>query len=160
MYDNVLLPTDGTPAMEAVIEHARNVANQQDGCVHVLYVIDDRAFLTLDDERIPDVADSLREEGVSAVGTATEALANEDFDVTTEIREGDPADEILAAADEHDADLVVMGTHGADPTRNLLGSVSRKVVTLSSTPVLTIDVAEREASESSVRVATGAETRN
>ncbi|WP_158059264.1 universal stress protein [Halorussus halophilus] len=160
MYDNVLLPTDGTPAMEAVIEHARNVTNQQDGCVHVLYVIDDRAFLTLDDERIPDVADSLREEGVSAVGTATEALANEDFDVTTEIREGDPADEILAAADEHDADLVVMGTHGADPTRNLLGSVSRKVVTLSSTPVLTIDVAEREASESSVRVAAGAETRN
>ncbi|NEU55523.1 universal stress protein [Halorussus sp. MSC15.2] len=140
MYDTVLLPTDGSEAMETVVEHARDVAERRGADVHVLYVVDDRAFLTLDDDRIPEVTDRLREEGERA--TDETAAAFDGVTVTTEIRRGNPADEILAAADERDADLVVMGTHGSDPTRNMLGSVSQKVVTLSSVPVLTVDIAE------------------
>ncbi|WP_276299326.1 universal stress protein [Halorussus lipolyticus] len=140
MYETVLLPTDGSEAMETVVEHARDVAERRNADVHVLYVVDDRAFLTLDDERVPEVTDELHEEGERA--TDETAAQFEDVDVTTEIRQGNPADEILSAADDRDADLVVMGTHGADPTRNMLGSVSQKVVTLSSVPVLTVNIAE------------------
>ncbi|UPW01415.1 universal stress protein [Halorussus gelatinilyticus] len=146
MYDTVLLPTDGSEAMETVVEHARDIAERRGADVHVLYVVDDRAFLTLDDDRIPEVTDGLQAEGERA----TDAVAS-DFDaaavsVSTEIREGNPADEILAVADERDADLVVMGSHGSDPTRNMLGSVSQKVVTLSSVPVLTVDIADADSS--------------
>lgn len=147
MYDTVLLPTDGGETTETVVEHARDVAERRGADVHVLYVVDDRAFLTLDDDRVSQVSDRLREEGERATESAADAFDADAVTVTTEIRQGNPADEILAAADERDADLVVMGSHGADPTRNLLGSVSQKVVTLSSVPVLTVDIAETDADD-------------
>ncbi|NHN60272.1 MULTISPECIES: universal stress protein [Halorussus] len=143
MYDTVLLPTDGSDAMQTVVEHARDVAERRGADVHVLYVVDDRAFLTLDDDRVPNVTDRLREQGERATDETASAF-DAGLDVTTEIREGNPADEILAVADERDVDLVVMGTHGSDPTRNLLGSVSQKVVTLSSAPVLTVNIADAD----------------
>ncbi|MFC7082221.1 universal stress protein [Halorussus caseinilyticus] len=144
MYDTVLLPTDGSQAMETVVEHARDVAGRRGADVHVLYVVDDRAFLTLDDDRVPEVTDRLREEGERATDETATAFDDENVSVTTEIRQGNPSDEILAVADERDADLVVMGTHGADPTRNMLGSVSQKVVTLSTVPVLTVDITDAD----------------
>ncbi|USZ67240.1 universal stress protein [Halorussus salilacus] len=142
MYDTVLLPTDGSEATESVVEHARDVAVRRDAAVHVLYVVDDRAFLTLDDERVPEVTDRLRDEGERATAGVAEAFEAEGLDATTAVRKGDPADEILAYAADADADLVVMGTHGDDPTRDMLGSVSQRVVTRSSVPVLTVDVSE------------------
>jgi nucleotide-binding universal stress UspA family protein len=55
------------------------------------------------------------------------------------LRMGAPADEILAVAKEHGADLVVMGTHGRTGlARALLGSVAEKVVRRSEAPVLTV----------------------
>jgi nucleotide-binding universal stress UspA family protein len=144
MYDTVLLPTDGSEAMETVVEHARDIAERRGADVHVLDVVDDRAFLTLDDDRIPEVTDSLHEEGQRATDEIAADFDAEEVSVSTEIREGNPADEILAVADERDTDLVVMGTHGSDPTRNMLGSVSQKVVTLSSVPVLTVDIADAD----------------
>lgn len=48
-----------------------------------------------------------------------------------------PADGILAAANEHDSDLIVMGSHGRRGiTRLLLGSQANQVVTQSTIPVL------------------------
>ena len=142
MYDTVLFPTDGSESTEAVAEHARDIAARRGADVHVLYVVDDRAFLTMDDDRVPEVTDQLREEGERATGEAAAAFEEEELDVTTEIRRGDPADEILAAVADREVDLVVMGSHGADPTRNLLGSVSKEVVTRSTVPVLTVNVAD------------------
>jgi nucleotide-binding universal stress UspA family protein len=144
MYDTVLLPTDGSEAVATVVEHARDIAERRGADVHVLYVVDDRAFLTLEDDRIPDVTDRLREDGERATDEVASSFDADEVSVSTEIREGNPADQILAAADETGVDLVVMGTHGSDPTRNMLGSVSQKVVTLSSVPVLTVDIADAD----------------
>ena len=48
---------------------------------------------------------------------------------TADVREGDPAEQILAAAREVDADLIVMGTRGrGGVARVLLGSVARAVL--------------------------------
>lgn len=59
---------------------------------------------------------------------------------------GDPASEILDTAKQVDADLIVVGTHGLGSLgRLLLGSVSRKVVRVSTIPVL---VARKRAPES------------
>ena len=160
MYDTVLLPTDGSEAMETVVEHARDIAERRGADVHVLYVVDDRAFLTLDDDRIPDVTDQLRAEGERATYDIASAFDAAESSVSTEIREGNPSDEILASVEERDADLVVMGTHGSDPTRNMLGSVSQKVVTLSTVPVLTVDIADADADSSAIDTAIDASSDN
>jgi len=55
------------------------------------------------------------------------------------LRRGRPWEEVLAAAEELRADLVVIGTHGRRGlSRALLGSVAEKVVRMSPVPVLTV----------------------
>ena len=52
---------------------------------------------------------------------------------------GYPAEEILAAAEEQQADMIVMGTHGRTGIdRIIFGSVAEKVVKSAACPVLTI----------------------
>ncbi len=140
MYDKILLPIDGTGASETVVEHALEIAGLREATVHLLHVVDDRAFLTLDDERIPTVTDELRTEGKQVLESAAERIRDDGIAATTGLRQGNPADEIDSYAADHDVDLVVMGSHGGNPQRNFLGSVSQKVVTLSPSPVLVVDL--------------------
>jgi nucleotide-binding universal stress UspA family protein len=144
MYEDILLPTDGSESMDAVIEHAADIAARRDATVHALYVIDDRSFLTLQDDMKGDVVDGLRTEGETATTAVASQLEADGVTVRTAIRKGNPADEVLAYADEKGIDLVVMGTHGADYERNMLGSVSQKVVTMSAAPVLTVNIGGQE----------------
>jgi nucleotide-binding universal stress UspA family protein len=52
---------------------------------------------------------------------------------------GDPADQIVLAADDAQADLLVIATRGQTGLKRLVfGSVAEKVVRLAGTPVLTI----------------------
>jgi nucleotide-binding universal stress UspA family protein len=140
MYEEILLPTDGSESMDAVVDHAADVAARRDATVHVLYVIDDRSFLTLQDGMQTDVEDELRAEGERATASVADRLEEVGVAVRTSIRKGDPGDEILAYGDEVGADLVVMGTHGDDYQRTMLGSVSQKVVTMADVPVLTVGI--------------------
>jgi nucleotide-binding universal stress UspA family protein len=80
------------------------------------------------------------------VKAAQEALANErarlastDAKVVAVLRRGEAWKEILSAAREIDAAVIVMGTHGRHGLpRAVLGSVAEKVVRLSPIPVLTV----------------------
>ena len=56
--------------------------------------------------------------------------------VESVVREGHPAEEILATAEERNADLIVVGSRGGRQHRFLLGSVSREVTNSSHIPVL------------------------
>ncbi len=139
MYPDVLVPTDGSEAIETVIEHTAEVTDEN-GTVHVLYVIDDQVFLTLAEEMKDEVLVDLREEGAAAVRAARGILEEMEFEVSTTIREGKPAEEIINYVEEHDIDLVTMGTHGDAYNENMLGSTAQKVVTNSPAPVLTVTV--------------------
>lgn len=58
---------------------------------------------------------------------AADALSG--IPVVRELREGDPADQIVSYAGEHQIDLIMMPTHGHSPFRSLLlGSVTAKVL--------------------------------
>ena len=55
------------------------------------------------------------------------------------VEHGDPADQIVHAAERHDADLIVMGRRGHGDLKGLLlGSVSHKVCQLADTACLTV----------------------
>jgi nucleotide-binding universal stress UspA family protein len=142
MYDRILLPVDDSESMERVVDHAADVASRRDATVDVLYVVDDRAFLTLDDGMQDEATAQLRTQGEDAVERAADRLAAEGVDTETLVRDGDPAEEILAALAEDDADLVVMGTRRGEFEQSMLGSVSRQVVESTETPVLTVPVAD------------------
>jgi nucleotide-binding universal stress UspA family protein len=75
------------------------------------------------------------------LGTALRQLQAPDPKLPVEHRlaVGDPATEILQAAKDVQADLIVMGTHGrAGASRVLMGSVAEQVLRRASCPVLTV----------------------
>jgi len=144
MFERILLPTDGADSMDAVVRTAADIAGRRDAAVHVLYVIDDRAFLTLEDGMKDEVLDELTGEGEVATDRAATRLREAGIDVTTEIRQGDPADEILSGIGDVDADLVAMGTRRGDYSNSMMGSVSQEVVARAPVPVLTVNLVNGE----------------
>lgn len=71
-------------------------------------------------------------------------LSTAGLSTTTELREGDPADQLIKAAREDEADLIVVGSRGLSTLpRLLLGSVARKVLLHAPQSVLVV----REARE-------------
>jgi nucleotide-binding universal stress UspA family protein len=138
MYGDVLLPTDGTEAMTPVVARAAEIAGAGGATVDLLYVVDDRAFLTLDDADA--AAAELRAEGETALARTAATLGADGIEARQSVRGGDPAEEIGAHAGAVGADVIVMGAH-TDYEENMLGSVSRGVVARAPVPVLTVPLA-------------------
>jgi nucleotide-binding universal stress UspA family protein len=84
---------------------------------------------------------ALKESLETHANEVVEAIADEfgDIDTVASTVAGKPHEVILEYVDEHDIDIIVMGTHGrSGPDRYLLGSVAEKVVRLSDVPVVTV----------------------
>ncbi|AAV44798.1 nucleotide-binding universal stress UspA family protein [Haloarcula quadrata] len=144
MYSDILVPTDGSASMEQVLEHTIDIADGRDVTVHALYVIDDRAFLSMDDEMQDEVLENLRAEGEEATSAVRDTLEQDGIEVSTATQRGKPADNIVSYVEDADIDLITMGTQADKYEQNMLGSTAQKVVTKSSVPVLTVGVSESE----------------
>lgn len=143
MYDRILLPTDGSDASDRAVEQAVGLARETGAALHVLFVVEDIPYAPemMDDQ----VEGQLREIGEEAVETIRARADEAGVEVVATLREGVPHATILEYADEADADVVVMGTHGRNGLdRYLLGSVTERVVRTSEVPVLTVRMDEEE----------------
>lgn len=138
MYDTVLVPTDGSDHAAVVAAHAIDIAATGSATVHVLSIVDDRAFLVLDDDRVAAISDDLRANAREAVDEIATRATGRGLEVETAIDTGHPAECIVDDADENDVDLIVMGTSGDEYERNVVGSVSQRVVRRAPVPVLTV----------------------
>jgi nucleotide-binding universal stress UspA family protein len=100
-------------------------------------------IVTIGDGGIDERHDQLR----GAVAEAIATLRRAGMIAEGEVREGDPAHELVKAAVDHSADLVVVGTRGLSALgRLLLGSVARKVLLHTDASVLVVRPV-REAAE-------------
>lgn len=137
-YGRVLIPTDGSEAAMAAIDHALAVAGAFDATLHAVNVVDVRA-ISAGSDAMPDagLVERLVERGEADTGVVAERAAEAGVNVVTEVHEGTPAGAILEYADEEGMDLVVMGTHGRTGLdRLLLGSTTERVIRRSPVPVL------------------------
>lgn len=139
MYDDILLPTDGSAGMAVVVDHAGRLAAEHGARIHALYVVDTASLSDLPVEGgFEGVSRQLNTEGGEALEAVEDRL---DVPVERTLKEGSPAREIVAYANEEGCDVVVMGTHGRTGVdRLILGSVAERVVRSSSVPVLTVRV--------------------
>lgn len=144
MYDEILLPTDGSTGTSETVAHAVEVARDNDARVHVLYVVDQRRYQAADEETKAEVVKSLEVEGDRAVEDIEVRLEEAGLTVETAIRDGVPNREIVDYVTEADIDLVTMGTHGRtgrDRVANL-GSVTERVLKAVDVPVLVVDIGD------------------
>ncbi len=80
-----------------------------------------------------------REEATRIAADAAERLRSAGREAEIEVREGDAASEIIAAAKDRQADLVVIGSRGRSGlTRMMLGSVARNVLVGTASSVLVV----------------------
>lgn len=137
MYENLLLPTDGSDRTGQAVDHAIHVARMDGATLHVLHVVD-TSMVPLD-AHSRSIYDELEAEGRDSVEEICDRAVDAGIHSVSAIRRGTPHREILDYADENDVDCIVMGTHGRTGLRRtLLGSVTERVVRLSDTPVLTV----------------------
>ncbi|WP_435075858.1 universal stress protein [Halorubrum sp. HHNYT27] len=138
MYSQILVPTDGSPASDAAIEHAIDLAQRYDATLHALYVVDGAAYSTL--EAGADVViDALESEGDAATRRVADAAEKAGVGCETTVTSGTAYRSIRDYVDDHAIDMIVMGTHGRKGLdRYLLGSVTERVVRTSDVPVLTV----------------------
>jgi len=138
MYDEILVPTDGSPAADAAVEHAVTLADRFDATLHALYVVDATAYSAIE-AGTDIVAEALETEGEDAVSRIAEAADDADLPVVESVTSGTAYRSILEYADGNDIDMIVMGTHGRRGLdRYLLGSVTERVVRSANQPVLTV----------------------
>ena len=138
MLDNILVPTDGSEGSEATIDPTVDVASIDDAPLHALSVIDTIAMGV--DARSGAIFDALEESAQTAIETIEEQATQASVSaVETAIEHGSPHRRIRSYVEEHDIDLVVMGTHGRSGLkRYLLGSVAEKTVRTSPVHVMTV----------------------
>ncbi|KAB1189282.1 MULTISPECIES: universal stress protein [Haloferax] len=142
MYEDILVPTDGSPGTMQAIEHALELAKST-STVHILSVVDQRVYLAAGGDQQDAVIQSLRDEAIEAVEQCADECRGK-CETTTAVREGVPHRIILEYAEEHDIDVVVMGTHGRTGRDKLtsLGSVTERVVENAKRPVLVVHIDE------------------
>jgi nucleotide-binding universal stress UspA family protein len=91
----------------------------------------------------PIALDDLNREALEFANTSAQSagdrLTGAGIDVCVEVRHGDAADQLIAAADTHGADLIVIGSRGLGTwSQLLLGSVAHKIVQHARQSVLVV----------------------
>lgn len=149
MYENILVPTDGSKTAEHAVDQAVDIASKYGSTVHVLYVVDvDATSYSLGSEQVDrirqghlDDMPEVEAEANEATHYVADAAAEHGLTVEEHIRVGEPARAIRKFVEENDMDLIVMGSHGRSGlSRVILGSVTEKVLRRTRLPVLVVDV--------------------
>ena len=151
MYDTVVIPTDGSEHSVQAAERGLALARRYGSTPHVISIVDvQRAAGLFSAGGISnEFVDQVEAAGREAV-RAIEEIARDEDAVRSAVVQGSlwkaPSAGILEYATDHDADLIVIGTHGRTGLdRTLAGSVTERVVRSSSVPVLTVRAADHAA---------------
>ena len=134
----ILFPTDFSECAESAFQQAVFLADEYGAELHVVHVVETRHR-----DLIPPIELSEADVIEQLQGSISGGIAIEKEPpvrvVQRELRRVSASVGILEYADEHDIDLIVMGTHGRRGLNRLLtGSVAEEVVRLATCPVFTV----------------------
>lgn len=138
-YPRILVAVDETPAAAFALRHVVPYAVDQRSRLTLLTVVPDPPRAVLAAGMSPKrIADEMEAQAAAHLRRVAETLPR-DLSVTTILRHGDPAEQILALVREEPIDLLCMGARGRGRvTGALLGSVSTAVLHHSPVPVMVL----------------------
>jgi len=149
MYERILVPLDGSKVGEAALPYVEELVAQLSLKttikVTLIQVVSSLTYYVVAGEASPPIPyteeeiASLRKQAMDYLNKASETLSSKGAVVTTKVAMGNAAEEIIRAADETNADLVAMSTHGRSGlSRWAFGSVADRVLRGVNRPVLII----------------------
>ena len=128
--DKILVPVDGSEQSDKAVVFAMDLARHYNATICLLHVFK----LTIIPEGLGEYVVSdrvqLRALGDRIIAAAEEELKGHGVErVEKAVVEGDPAESIIGYANDHDVDIIVIGSRGLGTFKGLLlGSVSNKVI--------------------------------
>jgi nucleotide-binding universal stress UspA family protein len=140
MYERIVVPTDGSEHAALAVDHAMTLAERFDAVVHGLFVVEQAGSSAHWDFAVEE-QEAAGEEALDAmVGVGDE----HGVDVEPHLRRGTPSEEIVDAAADYEADLLVMGTQGRTGISRIAtaGSTTERVVRLTEIPTLVVGGAD------------------
>ncbi|MDX1543907.1 MAG: universal stress protein [Christiangramia sp.] len=138
--NTILVPVDFSEYSEYALEVAASIARKQDANIVVVHMMDlPESFLTKDEKQ--EVFNAIY--FMKLTKQRFDKFLDKDYmdgiEVTQAVRNYKVFSEINDVAKEYEADLIVMGSHGASGFKEIfVGSNTEKVVRTSETPVLVI----------------------
>ncbi len=143
-FARILVPTDFSPPSTAALATAGALAAQFGASIHLIHILEDpytaAAFAPDTYGYVPaGLRESWRQDAQAQLEALLDAPEKAQFQVTTTLTFGPPAQAIVDYARDHGINLIAMGTHGRGGFAHLLlGSVAEQVVRTAECPVLTV----------------------
>lgn len=140
MSAGIVVGYDGSTCAKAALQTAVEVAKAYDDKLIVAFGYD---VSPLGGE-LRDYQEALKELASRRLQEARELIPSDSgLEVEAVIVERHPAPALVELADERDARVIVVGTHGESPLRGaLVGSTPHKLLQLSDRPVLVVPAPE------------------
>ena len=131
MIEKILLANSGTGNTEAMMKALMEIPLIQRAAVTVLHVVPSQVSA--------EAMVAKWEEGGRTLANTISRLNLDPNRVTAMLREGDPKDVVVQAADEVNANLIIMGSRGLQGLKAILeNSVSQYVFQLAARPMLLV----------------------
>lgn len=139
----ILHPTDFSETSKHALCYALSMTEEYNAKLYVLHVIEEVAkalyFDVMQTPHLEQIMADIETEATKALEGLVDADVRRQFQVECLIRKGVPFLEVIRAAEELKADLIVCGTHGRTGLKHaLFGSVAEKIVRKASCPVLSV----------------------
>jgi nucleotide-binding universal stress UspA family protein len=146
-YKSLMVPLDGSEFAEQALPHAKRIAATTGATITLVTAVPEGAVIgeLMTPPALPGIwEDEAARMKVYLEGIA-ERLRSDGLRADVCVEYGPPAEVVLHAADEVQADLVVMATHGRSGLPRLwLGSVAMKTVQVCRRPVLLVRARQDE----------------
>ena len=157
---SILVPTDFSAASQRAVDYARVLAAALDASVHLVHVLDrllsPQVAWAAPAAEAAALHDRLYQDSRSKLAETAPTFEATRVPVTTEVRGGAPGSEIVKAAVDYGADLIVMATHGRSGLPHLvLGSVAEHVIRHARCPVLAVRANETQTTQGAEEQETG-----
>lgn len=145
MYKRALIPLDGSPVAESIVPFILEIAGPLAMQVTLVRVIVPSPPLAVEGAVVFDDVEKLRIDAEAYLAGVAAELRTKGVRVTTAVRQGEPVEQILAAAQDAEADLIAMTTHGRSGlSRLLFGSIAAAVLARAEIPVFMIRQTETQ----------------
>jgi len=150
MFKKILYPTDFSECSAKALEYVTRLKNCGAEEVVALYVIDEREvramtiisagwLKSMSAQYEREVQEKMEEAGREKLEGVKTKIENAGLKAITKMAVGIPFTEIVKVAEEEDASLIVLGSHGKSNIEEvLLGSVSENVIKKAKRPTLVV----------------------
>lgn len=142
MNGSIVVPVDGSELSLRALDLAIDFSKVVGASVKIVHVVDISKAAVVgygDPQYVSSLLSAMRDDGVVFLQSASKRAADKAASFGIELREGNPAREIVRYAAQSDARWIVMGSHGRSGLNHFVaGSVAEGVLRISAVPVLVV----------------------